>query len=46
MPVMTDHANTCSRIQNFENNSEIENTRNKDHAKNPESTVLPDIPYN
>ena len=32
--------NACSRIQNFANNSEIENSRNKDHAKISESTVL------
>ena len=36
---MTDHTNACSRIQNFANNSKIENSRNKDQEKIFESTV-------
>ena len=36
---MTDHTNACWQIQNFANNLEIENSRNKDHAKIPESTI-------
>ena len=35
----SDHTNACSRIQNFANNSEKENSQNKDHAKISESTV-------
>ena len=35
----SDHRNACSRILNFANNSEKENSQNKDHAKISESTV-------
>ena len=34
-----DYMSTCSRIQEFANNSETENSRNKSHAKISELTV-------
>ena len=37
---LTEHMNACLRIQNFAKNTEIENSQNKDHTKNSESTVL------
>ena len=37
---LPNHTNACSQIENFANNSKIEKSRNKSHAKISESTVF------